>query len=65
MIKGDRERERLAAMVEGRPAKGHGRKQIHDGMPRMSPVSLYPDGYEGHEDEYREIGPTCRSSSCR
>lgn len=56
VIKGYRERERLAAMVEGRPAKGHGRKPIPDGMPRLAPVRLYPEGYEGHEDEYREIG---------
>ena len=54
-IKEYRERKRIAEMLEGEPKKGHGRKPIPDSMPRLAPIILYPDGYEGHEEEYRVI----------
>lgn len=55
-LKEYRERIRMAALLGGVEPKGHGRKPIPDSMPRLAPITLYPDGYEGHEDEYRVIG---------
>lgn len=55
-IKEYRERKRLAETLENKTGKGHGRKPIPDSMPRLAPITLYPEGYEGHESEYRMIG---------
>ena len=55
-LKEYRERIRMASLLGGVEPKGHGRKPIPDSMPRLAPITLYPDGYEGHEDEYRVIG---------
>jgi hypothetical protein len=54
-IKEYRERKRMAAALESNSGKGHGRKPIPDSMPRLAPITLYPEGYEGHEGEYRVI----------
>ena len=51
-----RKRMSMAKTLEGDGKKGHGRKPIPDSIPRLAPKTLYPDGYEGHEDEYRIIG---------
>lgn len=51
-----RERKRLADALENKARKGHGRKPIPDNMPRLVPITLYPEGYKGNEDEYRVIG---------
>ena len=55
-IKEHRERLRTTKTLEGKGKTGHGRKPIPDSMPRLAPITLYPEGYEGHEDEYRVIG---------
>jgi len=51
-IKEYRERKRLAEAIEGKKKKGHGRKPIPASMPRLAPIVIYPEGYEGHEKEY-------------
>ena len=51
-----RERMRLAGALTGGERRGHGRKPIPDSMPRLVPITLWPEGYEGHEGEYRVIG---------
>lgn len=51
-----RARERLAGTLEGRPKRGHGRTMSTEGLQKLAPIKLYPEGYEGHEDEYEQIG---------
>jgi transposase len=34
----------------------HGRNEIPSDMTRLEPIMIYPDGYKGHEDDFRIIG---------
>ena len=56
IIKEYKERLQIKKTLEGVTKKAHGRKPIPDNMPRLSPITLYPEGYVGHEEEYRVIG---------
>ena len=52
-VKDYRERRRLADILDGKANKGHGRKVIPDSIPRLPEKVIWPEGYLGHESEYR------------
>ena len=49
-----RQRKRDAKLLRGEK-KGHGRKPVPSTMPRLAVISIYPECYYGHEDEYRVV----------
>lgn len=52
-VKEFRERRRLSDILDGKSSKGHGRKPIPDNIPRLPEKVIWPEGYVGHENEYR------------
>ena len=52
-VKDFRERRRLADILDGKAKKGHGRKVIPDSIPRLPEKVIWPEGYVGHENDYR------------
>lgn len=49
-----RQRKRDAKLLRGEK-KGHGRKPVPSAMPRLAVISIYPECYYGHEEEYRVV----------
>ena len=49
-----RQRKRDAKLLRGEK-KGHGRKPVPSTMPRLAIISIYPECYYGHEEEYRVV----------
>ena len=49
-----RQRKRDAKLLRGEK-KGHGRKPVPSAMPRLAIISIYPECYYGHEEEYRVV----------
>ena len=49
-----RQRKRDAKLLRGEK-KGHGRKPVPSTMPRLAVISIYPECYYGHEEEYRVV----------
>ena len=48
--------ETLKLLKGGDKKKGHGRNKLPDSLPRLVEQVIWPDCYNGHEDEYDIIG---------
>lgn len=51
-----RERRQTERILKGEDKKSHGRNKLPDNMPSLTPITIYPDEYYGHEDEYIDTG---------